>query len=190
MAKKYTADSVEATSFTGSLFGTSSYSVRATSASYATYALNGGTPLYSHSQTSSSNLWSITHSLGTAQPLVIVYDSNYSVIIPQSIVSTSTSSLSISFPTNETGYASIAGGSYLLIQSIENQIYTTWEYLVNNWSVEPVLNATITGGEVYTYILRGTTHYRFIPTTYDPTQDAFYSNFDGTNLTNLITTRG
>jgi hypothetical protein len=34
MAKKYTADSVEATSFTGSLFGTASYTIQALSASY------------------------------------------------------------------------------------------------------------------------------------------------------------
>lgn len=66
----------------------------------------------------------------------------------------------------------------------------TWEYLLMNWSVEPTLNTAIVGGDVYNYTLNGTTRYRFVPTTYDPTQDAFYENFDGTNLTGLITARG
>lgn len=66
----------------------------------------------------------------------------------------------------------------------------TWEYLVANWSVEPSLNTAIAGGDVYDYTLNGTTRYRFVPTTYDPTQDAFYESFDGTTLTTLITKRG
>jgi len=66
----------------------------------------------------------------------------------------------------------------------------TWEYLVYNWSSEPVLNATIAGGDVYDYELDGVTRYRFVPNPYDSTQDAFYSDFDGTNLTNLIVARG
>jgi hypothetical protein len=66
----------------------------------------------------------------------------------------------------------------------------TWDYLVTNWSVEPTLNTTITGGEVYNYTLNGTTRYRFVPTTYDPTQDAFYGSFNGATLLDLIVTRG
>ena len=66
----------------------------------------------------------------------------------------------------------------------------TWVGLVNHWSVEPFFIALITGGDVFGYTLSGITRYRFIPTDYNPTLDAFYSDFDGTNLTNLITTRG
>lgn len=66
----------------------------------------------------------------------------------------------------------------------------TWEHLLNNWSTEPTLNTIIVNGEVYNYNLNGITRYRFVPTIYNPTQDAFYGVFDGINLTNLITTRG
>jgi hypothetical protein len=66
----------------------------------------------------------------------------------------------------------------------------TWDYLATNWSVEPTLNTTLAGGEVLNYTLNGTTRYRFVPTTYDPTQDAFYAGFNGTTLTNLIAKRG
>lgn len=66
----------------------------------------------------------------------------------------------------------------------------TWDYLVTNWSTEPTLNTTTTGGEVYNYTLNGTTRYRFVPTVYNPTQDAFYSTFSGGILSNLITKRG
>lgn len=66
----------------------------------------------------------------------------------------------------------------------------SWEYLVANWSVIPTLNAAITGGDVYNYELNGTLRYRFVPTTYTPTQDAFYTSFNGTSVTGLITKRG
>ena len=65
-----------------------------------------------------------------------------------------------------------------------------WEYLVSNWSSEPTLNAAIPGGEVYNYTLNGTTRYRFVPSVYDPAQDAFYATFTSGTLSNLIVTRG
>lgn len=68
--------------------------------------------------------------------------------------------------------------------------HITWDYLVTNWTSEPTLNTAIIGGEVYNYTLNGTTRYRFVPTTYNPTQDAFYSTFASGTLSNLIVTRG
>lgn len=66
----------------------------------------------------------------------------------------------------------------------------TWEYLAYNWSEEPTLITAISSGDVYEYKLDESTRYRLVPNPYNATQDAFYSDFDGTNLTNLITTRG
>ena len=66
----------------------------------------------------------------------------------------------------------------------------SWNFLVAKWSVEPTELATIASGVVWEYTLESTTRYRLVPTPYSPTQDAFYEDFDGTNLTNLITTRG
>jgi len=71
-----------------------------------------------------------------------------------------------------------------------DSLIQTWDYLVTNWSVEPSLNTTLAGGEVLNYTLNGTTRYRFVPTTYNPTQDAFYATFDGTTLSNLVAKRG
>lgn len=67
---------------------------------------------------------------------------------------------------------------------------TTWSYYATTWSVEPTLNTTITGGTVYDYTLDGTTRYRFVPTVYDATEDAFYTTFGGGLLTGLIVSRG
>lgn len=65
----------------------------------------------------------------------------------------------------------------------------TWDYYVMHWDTEPTLNATITNGEVYNYTLDGVTRYRFVPTTYTSSGDAFYTTFDGSNLTGLIISR-
>jgi len=51
----------------------------------------------------------------------------------------------------------------------------------------------IASGKVLDYILDGATIYRFITDAFTglyPSEDSFYSNFDGTNLTNLLVTRG
>lgn len=65
-----------------------------------------------------------------------------------------------------------------------------WTYYATTWSVEPTLNTSITGGDVYDYTLDGTTRYRFVPTVYDATEDAFYSTFSNPTLSGLIVTRG
>ena len=65
-----------------------------------------------------------------------------------------------------------------------------WGYYKDNWSVEPLFNSEIAGGEVYSYVLDGTTRYRFVPEPYDATLDAFYENFSEASLTNLIVSRG
>ncbi len=65
-----------------------------------------------------------------------------------------------------------------------------WTYYATTWTAEPTLNASITGGDVYDYTLDGVTRYRFVPTTYDATQDAFYTSFSNPTLSGLIVARG
>ena len=64
----------------------------------------------------------------------------------------------------------------------------TWSDYANGPSEVPVLAATIASGEVYSYVYGATTLYRHIPTA-NPYGDAFYSNFDGTNLSGLVVSR-
>jgi len=66
----------------------------------------------------------------------------------------------------------------------------TWLDLINSWTEEPILNATISGGEVYDYVFGATEYYRYVPTAYDSALDQFWSGFNGTTLTGLIATRG
>ena len=70
----------------------------------------------------------------------------------------------------------------------------TWPHLAEAWSVEPsqVGTATVSGeaGAVWEYTLDGVTRYRFVPDDYNPTLDAFYSEFTGGALSGLIVARG
>jgi hypothetical protein len=93
---------------TGSLFGTASFAL---TASYVEGG--GGTPIYVHTQSIASDTWSISHNLETSYPIITVYDNFNNVILPQEITTTSTSSITITFPVSLTGYASIAGGSFI-----------------------------------------------------------------------------
>lgn len=70
-----------------------------------------------------------------------------------------------------------------------------WVYYKDTWTTTPTVIATTTTaptGDVWSYTLNGVTRYRFVPTTYDPTLDAFYSTWNaGTStLSGLIVTRG
>lgn len=63
--------------------------------------------------------------------------------------------------------------------------FPTWTDLATGWNTEPVFNTALVGGDVYDYVYDGpVTYYRYIAN--DGSIDAFYSGFDGTNLTGLI----
>lgn len=68
----------------------------------------------------------------------------------------------------------------------------TWGFLKDQWDTAPTLNKTITGGSVYNYTYNSVLRYRFVPSVYDPTTDAFYNNFNDMTdtLTGLIVARG
>ena len=70
----------------------------------------------------------------------------------------------------------------------------TWPHLAEAWSAEPsqVGTATVSNeaGAVWEYTLDGVTRYRFVPDVYNPTLDAFYSEFTGGALSGLIVARG
>lgn len=77
-----------------------------------------------------------------------------------------------------------------IISGSPSWVSESWGYYVTNWSSQPTLVASITGGDVYSYVLNSVTRYRFVPTTYDPTQDTFYGTFSGGILSNPIVSRG
>jgi hypothetical protein len=56
------------------------------------------------------------------------------------------------------------------------------------------ITTNVSDGIVIQGVIQGDTCYRYITNSLDangyPNEDSFYSDFDGTNLTNLITTRG
>lgn len=101
---------------------TASYVANAVSASRATSAANADTASYvlnaisssyaasvgiNFVQSSPSTIWTINHNLNNKYPLVQTYDSSDAVIIPASIVGTSTSTVTVTFSTAISGYARV-----------------------------------------------------------------------------------
>jgi hypothetical protein len=75
--------------------------------------------------------------------------------------------------------------------SASNKIYGTiidWMTLTRGFKIEPVFNSTIAGGDIYTYVYESSpsdkTYYRYIAT--DGSEDAYYENFSGGILSNLV----
>ena len=77
----------------------------------------------------------------------------------------------------------------ILTIEVETLDTLTWAFLVVNWDNPPTFVATIAGYDVYLYTLNSVDRYRSIPEPYVNNLDAFWEDFDGTNLINLITNR-
>lgn len=54
---------------------------------------------------------------------------------------------------------------------------------------KPSTETAVTGGTVIKYDTDTETVYRFVPSPYDYSEDAFYTDFDGSNVTNIIVSR-
>jgi len=118
---------------TGSLFGT------------ASYALNGSSNAIMYQTASAASTWVFNHFLATPYPVVTVYDNNNSVIIPQSIVSNDSSSLTITFSSARTGVAVASKGGYVGSSvgtaTVANALTTA--RLINGTSFDGTQNITI-----------------------------------------------
>jgi len=75
--------------------------------------------------------------------------------------------------------------------SASNKIYGTiidWMTLTRGYKIVPTFNSTIAGGDVYTYVYESSpsdkTYYRYIAT--NGSEDAYYENFSGGILSNII----
>jgi hypothetical protein len=103
---------------TGSFPNTGNYTLTGSLGVSGSFNLSGpvniegaATSSYLHTQASASNVWSVSHSLQYNYPNITVYDLDSKVILPQEIQSTSTSSMMITFPSPEKGYAFLSIGS-------------------------------------------------------------------------------
>jgi hypothetical protein len=94
---------------------TASYALNALSSSYAATASYINT-LYSSNYTQSftnQSTWVVTHNLNALYVIVQVYDTNFDEIIPQNIDLTNDDTVTISFPTLESGTAVVTVGGAL-----------------------------------------------------------------------------
>jgi hypothetical protein len=118
---------------TGSLFGT------------ASFALNGSSNAIMYQTGSASATWLFNHFLGTSYPVIQVYDNTNSVIIPQSIVSNDSSSVTITFSSPRTGVAVATKGGYVgsavATATVANALTTA--RLINGTSFDGTQNITI-----------------------------------------------
>ena len=127
--------------FTGSLLGTASYATFALSASNAPGTTIGFT------QATAVPTWSFTHNLNTRNPLVQVYDSTYSQIIPNAIVGTSTNVVEIRFDYSQSGYAVASNGGGLIVTGSMSQLSQSSAAVT--WSFAHNLNSKYVNFEVY-----------------------------------------
>ena len=118
---------------TGSLLGT------------ASFALNGSSNAIMYQTASAASVWTFNHFLATQYPVVTVYDNTNSVIIPQSITTIDSSSLTITFSSARTGVAVASKGGYVGsavgTATVANALSTA--RLINNTSFDGTQNITI-----------------------------------------------
>ena len=129
-------------SFTGSLQGTSSFALNAntasfaSSASYAVFAGNAPGTTATFTQSVAATTWSFTHNLNTRNPLLQVYDSTNSQVIPFNIVGTDPNQATIYFDTAESGFAVASNGGGLTVSGStarldQTSAAVTWSFTHN-----------------------------------------------------------
>jgi hypothetical protein len=130
-------DFTKATYVTGSFTG--SFSGTATSASYASYALYAGNApgmTVTMSQAVAATTWSFVHNLNTRNPLLQVYDSTNSQIIPFAVIGSDVSTATLYFDTPESGYAVASNGGALTVSGStarlnQTSAAVTWSFTHN-----------------------------------------------------------
>jgi hypothetical protein len=65
-----------------------------------------------------------------------------------------------------------------------------WGFYKDHWSVKPTKVSDTTSRAVWAYTLDGTTRFRQITKPYAPTDDIFFSSFDGTALSGIVAKKG
>jgi hypothetical protein len=117
-------------SFTGSLQGTASYS------SYAVYAGNSPGSTSTMTQSIAATTWSFTHNLNTRNPLLQVYDSTNSQIIPFAVIGSDPNQATIYFDVAESGFAVASNGGLLTVNGStarldQTSAAVTWSFQHN-----------------------------------------------------------
>jgi hypothetical protein len=117
-------------SFTGSLQGTASY------ASYALYAGNSPGSTSTMTQSVAATTWSFTHNLNTRNPLLQVYDSTNSQIVPLEIIGSDPNQATIYFDAPESGFAVASNGGLLTVNGSTSRLdqttsAVTWSFQHN-----------------------------------------------------------
>ena len=115
---------------TASFAQTSSYS------SYAVYAGNSPGSTSTMTQSIAATTWSFTHNLNTRNPLLQVYDSTNSQIIPYAVIGSDPNQATIYFDVAESGYAVASNGGGLTVSGStarldQTSAAVTWSFTHN-----------------------------------------------------------
>jgi len=118
------------TANTASFAQTSSYS------SYAVYAGNSPGSTSTMTQSIAATTWSFTHNLNTRNPLLQVYDSTNSQIIPYAVIGSDPNQATIYFDVAESGFAVASNGGLLTVNGSTSRLdqttsAVTWSFQHN-----------------------------------------------------------
>jgi hypothetical protein len=90
-----------------------------------------------------SSTWVVTHNLDTDTPLVQVYDADDYQIIPQTLRITDSNTVTITFPTAETGHVVVGKGGHIVSGSIAAENIDGFDNLVKTrLDVEQVVSGS------------------------------------------------
>ena len=154
--------------FTGSLFGTASWATNALTASYVT-----GLGSYNYRQTfTNQSTWTVSHNLNTQYVLVQAYDSANQQIVPQTITLTDANTVTITFPSNETGYAIATVGGGLQLTTASYAVTASYITGSIHTSANPALSASYALSSSYAVTSSATTAFDGAWTSYTPSWTA------------------
>ena len=111
--------------------------------------------MHLHVQSTSSNVWTIAHNMNTANPIVQIYDTDHSMIIPDKVVAIDNNTLQVELGVSSVGRAVIMFGSIVgadrreIIYSythLQTNLATTW-VVDHGLGYEPIVRIMLNSGE-------------------------------------------
>ena len=108
-----------------------------------------------------SSTWVVTHNLDTETPLVQVYDADDYQIIPQTLRITDTNTVTITFPTAESGHVVVGKGGHVVSGSVSADNVTGFDNKVKtkldaegvfSGSAQVIMTGDVTGTAAATVI--------------------------------------
>ena len=104
---------------------------------------------YIHTQTSPLSTWTVNHNFNEQYPIVNVYDSSDEIVLPSQILAVDANTLSITFPSPQSGHATVALGKVVFDDTSSFAVTSSNQFTGSQFFTGSLIPKAIGGNGIY-----------------------------------------